>query len=153
MLSVNRRADLTMGSGSHIFLFLITQTVLAEHRAVFCLSQKISTLNALKQWLEKRHLNMVLIGFLGAERIIYIIHSAVSKVDMYEFRIATGIFTQNLFFYRALNCTTRFKKCLPGRFCLNGSRDDGCPRTRTRGQNSAVPLSSICCFFAQFIFI
>lgn len=47
---------------------------------------------------------------------------------MYEFRIATGIFTQNLFFYWALNYTTRFKKRVPGsptgHFCLNGRRDD-----------------------------
>lgn len=46
MLSVNRKADLTMDppddgqTGLHIFLFLITQTVLAEHRVVFHLLQK-----------------------------------------------------------------------------------------------------------------
>lgn len=46
MLGVNRKADLTMDPPDngqttlHIFLFLITQTVLAEHRVVSHILQK-----------------------------------------------------------------------------------------------------------------
>lgn len=53
-----------------------------------------------------------LLSSLGAKRITYIIHSHISKVEIYEFIIATRIFRQKPFPLPSLTYTAKFEKRL-----------------------------------------